>query len=95
MTEANTINRAVPAGLPEGVMSQYYLHPGGQDRLRALLHVVRRKAPRVRSDAARFYVEEVAQAACRGLITTRQGSEWGSQWLVTAAGMRMIEKARA
>ena len=72
-------------------MSQYDLHPAEEDRLLALLHVVRCKAPRVRSDAARFYVEEMAQAACQGLITTRQGSEWGSQWLVTAAGMRLVE----
>lgn len=47
-----------------------------------------------RSNTAREHPELIAQAACLGFITTRQGREtWGALWHVTSAGLRLIEEA--
>lgn len=48
-----------------------------------------------RSDFARSNAEEVAAAACLGLITTRMTSNaYGRQWRITPAGCRVLFKEK-
>jgi hypothetical protein len=49
-----------------------------------------------RSDFARRNAEEVAAAACLGLITTRQtNSSYGRSWRITPSGCRLLFKQGA
>lgn len=61
----------------------------------AILPVLQRawEAPfTTRSDFARSHTDEVAIAACLGLITVRHNpSSWGRHWRITAAGLRILE----
>jgi hypothetical protein len=47
-----------------------------------------------RSDFARSNAEAVAEAACRGLITTLNvvAGKWGNHWLVTPKGCKKLFK---
>lgn len=62
-----------------------------------LLKVLRRawSSPfTTRSDYARENTEEVAVAACLGLITVKHHdtlTEWGRTWRITAAGLQLLE----
>jgi hypothetical protein len=60
------------------------------DRLAALLSLVWKHAPRVKSDSMRYHAVEVAQAAIMGLITTWRGEEWGHDWLITTKGLKLL-----
>lgn len=75
-------------------MSDYAETAVGKSRLLRLLDVVWRTSPRVKSDAARFYTGEVAQAACLGLITTKEAKGWSVFWHMTRKGMDELEKSR-
>jgi hypothetical protein len=47
-----------------------------------------------RSDYARENTEQVAVAACLGLITVKHHNtlnEWGRTWRITAAGLQLLE----
>lgn len=45
-----------------------------------------------RSDFARAHTEEVAVAACLGLLTVRHDpTEWGRAWKITSAGLALLE----
>ncbi len=44
-----------------------------------------------KSDTARLYADEIAEAACRGLLTVRATTgEWGRVWRITPLGVTMI-----
>jgi hypothetical protein len=44
-----------------------------------------------KSDFARLAADEIAEAACRGLITTRtEAGAWGRYWRITPAGAAII-----
>jgi hypothetical protein len=44
-----------------------------------------------KSDFARAYADAVAEAACRGLITTRtDAGGWGHFWRITPAGAAIV-----
>lgn len=62
-----------------------------------LVEVLRRawcEPPTVSCDFARRHAPYIAMAACKGLITTRISSAvYGRRWLITAAGMRMINES--
>ena len=76
-------------------MSQYTETATGKNRMLRFLDVVWRTSPRVKSDAARFYAFEVAQAAALGLITTWRGDEWGVCWHITTKGLKLLTASRA
>lgn len=60
-----------------------------------LLPVLRRawEAPfTTRSDFARAHTEEVAVAACLGLLTVRHNAlSWGRAWKITSLGLQHLE----
>lgn len=44
-----------------------------------------------KSDVAREYADEIAEASCRGLITVRTaGGEWGRMWRLTPLGVCLV-----
>lgn len=48
-----------------------------------------------RSDFARLYPEQIAIAACRGLITTQSTRiKWGRTWRLTSEGLRLLENMK-
>lgn len=74
-------------------MSEYVPLSHHRNELHAFLDVVWKTSPRIRSDAARFYVYEAACAASQGLVTTWQGNGWGDRWLITRAGLHLLHHA--
>jgi hypothetical protein len=56
-----------------------------------VLHLAWSQPFSTKSDFARAYADEIAEAACRGLITTRtEAGEWGRYWRITPAGAAII-----
>ncbi|MTD92893.1 hypothetical protein GIW81_00935 [Hyphomicrobium sp. xq] len=44
-----------------------------------------------KSDFARAYADEIAEAACRGYLTVRASDgEWGRVWRITPLGVTLI-----
>lgn len=70
-----------------------------EDHIR-LLPVLRRawESPfTTRSDFARKHVEDVAVAACLGLLTVKHHNtlnEWGRTWRITSAGLSLLENTK-
>lgn len=71
-----------------------------EDEIERLLPVLRRawESPfTTRSDYARDNMEDVAMAACLGLITVKHHNtlhEWGRTWRITAAGLAQLENVK-
>ncbi|SMP58544.1 hypothetical protein SAMN06296065_102494 [Novosphingobium panipatense] len=72
--------------------------PIATEEYERLLPVLRRawESPfTTRSDFARRFIEDVAVAACLGLLTVKHNNtlnEWGRTWRITAAGLSLLEK---
>lgn len=71
--------------------------PIATDDYHRLLPVLRRawESPfTTRSDFARRNIEDVAVAACIGLLTVKHNNtlnEWGRTWRITSAGLSLLE----
>jgi hypothetical protein len=63
------------------------------DNFLKFLDLVWKTSPRVKSDAARYLAFEAAKAASLGLVTTWRGRVWGCRWLITARGLKLIDRS--
>jgi hypothetical protein len=64
------------------------------DRPAEVLPILKRawEAPfTTRSDFARRHIEQVAIAACLGLLTVHGTTGWGRVWRITSSGLQHLE----
>lgn len=70
---------------------------GGDSLIRVLDEIFQQHAT-TKSNFSRLYADEIAEAACRGLITTRESftpfAPFGRTWRITRRGLAVLKRAR-